>query len=72
MAVIGDDTPDDAWQADDPPLIRLAVLVRRLEYERARLELQHSGGLPPVLEDRRRLLEVLADLGRLVADLLSA
>ena len=70
MTVIGDATPDDAWDASDPPLDRLAVLVRRAQYEHARLELQAAGGLPMATEDHHRLEQLAADLARIVADLL--
>ena len=68
--MIGDATPDDAWDSSDPPLARLAVLVRRASYEQARLELQAAGGLPMAPEDHHRLEQIAADLARIVADLL--
>ena len=69
MSTFGDDTPDDAWNADDPPLDRLGVLVRRLQYEHGRLALLLAGGLTLGGEDRERLLTCVADLGRILEDL---
>lgn len=68
---VADSTPDDAWDASDPPLVRLLVLIRRAEYARARLELLAAGHLPLEREDRGRLVEIQADLARIVADLLA-
>jgi hypothetical protein len=67
---IGDDDPEDGYDAGDPPIVRLRNIAHRLAYVRDRLELRARDGHPTGQpEDQRRILTVIADLSTALADL---
>lgn len=59
---MGDDDPEDAWNADDPPADRLEVLGRRLRYAAQVAYLLSVDHQPPNADLRRRLRAALDDL----------
>lgn len=63
MTVFGDDEPEDAWDAGDPPVIKLGNIARRIALLRA--------GLDAVATPRERLRfeQIDEDLAHVIAEL---
>jgi len=59
---LGDDDPEDAWDADDTPDAKLMVLARRLAYAAVVLYLLGVDHQPANDDVRRRVLTALDDL----------